>query len=115
MSKLTLLERAVDILSDPTRWTNRVMARDKGGNEVQPSSAQACQWCVLGALYKAAQEEREKLTGSAMLDVASTTQAVIVDLWSRVGRVPQWNDSGITHDELIATLRDVLSKMREEA
>jgi hypothetical protein len=31
-------------------WTQNVAARDKDGNEVLPSSEDACCWCIYGAI-----------------------------------------------------------------
>lgn len=34
-------------------WTTGVMARDEHGNDVDPMDLLACQWCLIGATYRA--------------------------------------------------------------
>ena len=37
-------------------WTTGVMARDANGSDVDPLDPAACQWCLVGALYRAFQD-----------------------------------------------------------
>jgi hypothetical protein len=41
-----------ELLSDPTRWTQHVSARNVQGDPVHPRSEEACAWCLLGAMHK---------------------------------------------------------------
>ena len=51
-----LLETARKRIENPDHWTKGVLARDHSGNEVAPDSPDACQWCAIGAVEKAAEE-----------------------------------------------------------
>ena len=49
-----VLIRAKDVISDPTRWTRGVSARNIDGEEVSPADDCACGWCATGVVEKAA-------------------------------------------------------------
>jgi hypothetical protein len=51
-----LSRRAMDLIRDPSCWTQSVAARDQRSRPVSPCSADACAFCGFGALTKAAQE-----------------------------------------------------------
>ena len=47
---IEIVGRAWDeILSDPTKWTQGVLARDKAGFATDPQGVDAVRWCSLGA------------------------------------------------------------------
>jgi hypothetical protein len=48
---LQVLTQAHQLLSDPTKWTTGVTARDQDGNQVDSTDPTARQWCVYGAIY----------------------------------------------------------------
>jgi hypothetical protein len=45
--------KAKDILSDSSRWTQGVMARNRRGNPTGPEYKNAVAWCLVGALIRA--------------------------------------------------------------
>lgn len=45
-----------DLLTDESKWTKLSFARDIDGNPVEPTSPEACCWCLVGALYKCKEE-----------------------------------------------------------
>jgi hypothetical protein len=45
--------KAIDILTDPSCWTQEAFARDKDGELCRPCNDRAEKWCVLGALMRA--------------------------------------------------------------
>jgi hypothetical protein len=47
-----VIDKAIELISDPARWTTGVMARNKDNESVDYSDPEACRWCVLGALKK---------------------------------------------------------------
>ena len=53
MTTNEVLKKARDLLSDSSRWTWNLWARNKDGAYASPASPDACQWCLTGALYKA--------------------------------------------------------------
>lgn len=57
MSLAQLLgQRALEIIRDPTCWTQWTAARDEQARSVSPRSAEARKFCGFGALARAAQE-----------------------------------------------------------
>ena len=44
------LKRARELISDRSKWTQGVMARDADGNPVLPEDSSATCWCATGAL-----------------------------------------------------------------
>ena len=48
-----------DLLSDQSKWTQGVYARDKSGNPILPNDLAATCWCLEGAIMKcyAAEEQ----------------------------------------------------------
>jgi hypothetical protein len=59
-----------ELLSDPKRWTQGALARDKNGEAVSPFSPAAVAWCVLGALFKCEVRDKSavrKLTGTRIM------------------------------------------------
>lgn len=49
-----LLKRAKALIEDPMRWTQNVYARNAYGREVSELSPDACRFCSMGALHRAA-------------------------------------------------------------
>ncbi len=47
-----VLSSAIELISDPEKWTKEVCARDKQGEEICYHSPTACSWCAYGALWK---------------------------------------------------------------
>lgn len=51
---LTLLTKTRDLLSDPRRWTQNVLARDSQGRYVRLRDESAVSFCAFGAIYRTA-------------------------------------------------------------
>lgn len=47
---MMIIDRVIEKLSDPQRWTKGELARDAEGNEVGENDPAACSWCLAGAL-----------------------------------------------------------------
>jgi hypothetical protein len=45
--------KAKDLLSDPSRWTQRASARDRLGNSCSSLSPRAVKFCIIGAMARA--------------------------------------------------------------
>jgi hypothetical protein len=61
----------IELLSDPEKWTQKALARDKNGEPVSPLSSAAVSWCVLGALFKCEVRDKaavRKLTGTRIME-----------------------------------------------
>jgi len=41
-----------ELLSDRSKWTQEVCARDKHGDPIDFHDPLACKWCLLGAVYR---------------------------------------------------------------
>ena len=50
MKLLDNLKKIRELLSDESRWTRLVYARDANGARVNEHSPLACSWCLLGAV-----------------------------------------------------------------
>lgn len=50
--RLETLKSARKLISDPTKWTTRFLARNSSGLPVHPSSDAAVCFCAIGALVK---------------------------------------------------------------
>lgn len=44
------------LISDPQKWCQYVMARDKDGSMCPPYLDRACQWCLVGAMNRVAHQ-----------------------------------------------------------
>jgi hypothetical protein len=53
---LSLLRRANELISVPSRWTREVWARDEYGGEVPAANRGAVSWCIGGAVIRAQSE-----------------------------------------------------------
>lgn len=97
------------LLSDPSKWTRRIVARDAQGDGVEPDDQAAVCWCLSGALercYKArpAAEYAQVLLRlfEADHDIAGCDPRL---LWKR-GTSPSVGDMLLLTDCLIATWND---------
>jgi hypothetical protein len=55
---IRLLKRALELCGTPERWTQQVYARCPHGREMAPTSPHAARFCLVGALMRAAEEQR---------------------------------------------------------
>jgi hypothetical protein len=90
--------KAMDILTDRSRWTQEAFARDEHGEMCRPCDDRAEKWCVLGALIRAYGYT------AAMDNAISALSQVIpsLDGDSISGEdIASWNDEpGRTFDEV---------------
>ena len=49
---MTEFATVAELLADPVRWTTSKMARNAMGTSVLINAADACCWCLLGAIAK---------------------------------------------------------------
>lgn len=47
-----VLDSAIELIADPSRWTQKAHARDEQGRNVKPRDPRAVCWCGIGALAK---------------------------------------------------------------
>lgn len=65
------LKRARELISDRSKWTQGVMARDADGKPVLPEDSSAACWCATGALRAVAPTSEVRLAALARLAVSS--------------------------------------------
>lgn len=83
---------ANEVRSDPTRWTQRLYARDKHGNMVSPVSQFATCWCAQGFIFR---DFKDNCARSEVYRIAS---AAIADCGADI---PLYNDSRRSPDEFV--------------
>lgn len=62
MSVVTTLQEARELILKAEHWTTEAFARDTDGGVIREDSPQACQWCAVGAVRKAAGFNRDEFT-----------------------------------------------------
>ena len=60
MRLLENLEKIRGVLSDESKWTKEVYARDEDNIAVSFMSGDACSWCLMGAIYKTISTIKER-------------------------------------------------------
>jgi hypothetical protein len=96
--------KAKDILSDSSKWTQGVMARNKRGDPTWPEYKNAVAWCLYGALIRAyglgeGQDEA--------LAVRRAISSICNGFDSTYGSIECWNDDpGRTFDDVKRVLEE---------
>ena len=54
MHSAEIMGEVIELIGDPNRWCQGTVAKDSGGRSVLPGSADACKWCLSGAICKVA-------------------------------------------------------------
>lgn len=98
--------KAFELLSDRSKWLQRMYARDANGNSTFSESDNACSWCTIGAINMAYLGGRQ-----VTIENSAKREAAIRLLTSAIrplgfDTIPQWNDApGRTYEEVVETLR----------
>jgi hypothetical protein len=50
--KIKIVEQAIELISDPDKWTTEWFARKSNNSRVDPEDSKACKWCAAGAIMK---------------------------------------------------------------
>ena len=115
-----ILKETRAILDQPGNWTKNRNAEDKEGNEVAPAEAQACAWCLQGALMLATRRQGLEIYS----ETYDTARGIIERLAltrlpaSRVRNaypypILSFNDDGATtHDQVLLVLDDAVAARR---
>jgi hypothetical protein len=91
-----VIEQARALIADPAAWTQGEFARDVSGNAVSWRSREAVQFCLWGALNRAAYE----MTGDKRQSIALADKAAAA-MREPGGSLSRVNDTG-THRDVIA-------------
>lgn len=111
-----VLERARDIIR--TRgWTRNAIARDSTGMPVGPINFSACEWCLIGALQRAAYDLRAEGVDIPPWEVPLAFNAVRNATGVLLGgELAHWNDAPArTRDDVIDALDRAASLARRGA
>jgi hypothetical protein len=98
-----LLIDAKELIKDPESWTKGEYARNAAGVKVSDNHPNACQWCTVGALWKAS----GFLRGYSAVDPqkSSLVNDACELLLQAIGRkrdLSPWNDlPQTTHDDIM--------------
>jgi hypothetical protein len=86
----------LNLLGDPSRWTQGELARDENGRKVHPDDCRAVCWCLSGA--------HQKVYGFS----GKGLNAVLIHIETHFGQtIPVWND------DIKRTYEDVIKFLRE--
>lgn len=95
-----LLKAARKVIEKPENWTQRVLARNVVGSEVDTDSAEACRWCTMGALFRVLDERNgcDNLINRSRPFLNKAAQQLSLLPWDCA---ESYNDSH-THAEVLA-------------
>jgi len=92
-----LLVDARKLIEKPENWTIGVMARDARGNEVPIDNADACKFCMLGAIRRADLEQQSALKAH---EVVLPLATAIMERYGSTS-IARTNDS-VSHEEVLS-------------
>ena len=104
-----VIEQARALIADPAAWTQGEFARDVSGNAVSWRSREAVQFCLWGALNRAAYE----MTGDKRQSIALADKAAAA-MREPGGSLSRVNDTG-THEGRPRHLRHLPAQPRRVA
>lgn len=87
ISALQVLKEARALIEDPKHWTTGVEARDKNGNAVPVFNPEACQFCALGAVNRAA-----SVHPGQILDAITALLTTVSNIFPGYDGTPDVND-----------------------
>lgn len=97
---IDILREMRELLAEPERWTQSVLAKSKFGNAVTTRSPRAVSWCLLGAHYRVT----NGWTASDAWDILQRAAGV--------SSLSFWNDApGRTHAEVLALLDSCIADL----
>ena len=95
------LKAARELLSVPERWTKGHLAHDAAGRSVDEQSDKAVCFCIVGAVYKACQNDWKRVEPT--VNFIANTEGVV--------SVPDWQDHpDRTHAEVLDLLDRCIAK-----
>ena len=108
--ELEILRKARELLSDESRWTKGVSARDEALREAYPRSALAVCWCATGAVLKASGPPSSRMDSHPVLRLEQTLHAAYGP-----GRYVQGfnDDESTTHADVLALFDLTIERLTE--
>lgn len=97
MNKKKILNKAIDLISDPSHWVQESFAATDSGVEAPATSLEATKWCAYGAVKKVSFDEYGYGSDGPW--------CIAEDFFEKYGvAIIDYNDSH-THEEIITALR----------
>lgn len=56
-----VVSAAIELISDPEKWTRGTCARDKDNYSIDAYAEEACKWCAFGAILKKCSDLNEDM------------------------------------------------------
>lgn len=97
---------AIELISDPERWTRNILARDRAGHRCPASHPSAVRWCIVGALIKTGDVDRVPSAVTALNTIL--TKSGVLDVIAA-------NDDSKNHTELIKLLWKAYKTLEKES
>lgn len=96
-----LLIDAKELIKDPEHWTKGEYARDSEGKKVADSHSEACQWCIVGALWRAS-GLGPNCYDSYKASLVNDGCKFLIKAVNSEKSLSKWNDSeSTTHDDVM--------------
>lgn len=100
LTRLQIVEKTLELLSDESKWTRGAFARDGLGERCKAIDKHACQFCTVGAMRHICNDQHMDVILSIMNDMC---------IKLNIPAVPVWNDNVlVTHKEIVAGLRKMV-------
>ena len=112
MNALEVLQKTRRLIDKPEYWVKGVFAQDADWGEVQPTSPEACSFCLLGALSAACKGGPEARRSRASYLVHRALDEFVAD--GEVVSIVAFNDNPNTyHDDVLACVDRAIQLAKE--
>lgn len=112
MTPAALLKKAKALISDPNAWIRGHAGTDKSGLPVRANHPDACRWCALGALWKAADYDTREAIYCEIVDAEVCLESALgVSLITGIAR---YNDDPETTHTDVMSLYDRAIELAEK-
>ena len=109
-SPVRILEAALHLIEDKTRWTTNTLARDTHGCQVNSRSPEAVKFCAVGAIFAVAAKPATDAARTYLAEAAATILRVKTTVPTRV------NDEGRNrHTNVLKMYGIAIEKAKEAA
>ena len=98
--------KAYKLLADPAHWTQRAIARNRTGDEVDSGSHAAVAWCLTGALHRSCFRQHGSHRNKVLAYWSGRLR--IYEHLGGLTALAQWNDAPErTHADVVRVLREL--------
>ena len=93
--------KAYELISEPSRWTQKTLARNINGGATNPRGYDACSFCLVGAI-----ERCYNVPIKQMLEILQQVKSELKIQAPSFEFIGQWNDHpDRTHEEVVGLLK----------